>query len=150
MLLAKGHSCPYPFNAIVVPGTELSAGIGAVLCLAGVLFCLWARVTLGRNWSGTITLKREHDLIEHGPYQFVRHPIYTGLLTMCLGTAIALGHLAGFVGVLLIFVSFWVKLADEEMLMLQHFPAKYTAYRQRVKTYHSVWDFEPALSVGKR
>ena len=104
LLLAKGHKCPYPFNAIIVPGTEVSAGIGAVLCLAGLLFCLWARVTLGRNWSGTITLKQEHELIaSDGPYQLVRHPIYTGLLSMCLGTAIAIGHFAGFVGLLLIF-----------------------------------------------
>lgn len=133
LLLAKGHKCPYPFNAIVVPGTEISAGIGALLCLAGVLFCLWARVTLGRNWSGTITLKQEHELIERGPYQLVRHPIYTGLLTMCLGTAIALGHLAGFVGVLFIFVSFWIKLDDEEKLMLEHFPEKYATYQRRVR-----------------
>jgi len=133
LLLAKGHKCPYPFNAFVVPATEISAGIGAVLCLAGLLFCLWARLTLGRNWSGTITLKQGHELIERGPYQLVRHPIYTGLLSMCLGTAVAIGHFAGFVGVLFVFVSFWVKLADEETLMLQHFPAKYAAYQQRVK-----------------
>lgn len=133
LLLAKGHRCPFPFNAMVVPGTEISAGIGAVLCLAGLFFCLWARTTLGRNWSGTITLKQEHELIEHGPYQLVRHPIYTGLLTMLLGTAIAFGHLAGFLGVLFVFVSFWIKLADEEILMLQHFPDEYAAYQQRVR-----------------
>jgi protein-S-isoprenylcysteine O-methyltransferase len=133
LLLAKGHKCPYPFNAVVVPHTEASAGIGALLCLAGLLFCLWARITLGRNWSGTITLKQEHELIERGPYQLVRHPIYTGLLAMCLGTAVAIGHVAGFVGLFLIFVSFWIKLTDEEKLMLQHFATQYAAYQLRVK-----------------
>src|SRR5262249_11895523 len=96
-------------------------------------FALWARVALGRNWSGVVTLKEGHELIEHGPYRFVRHPIYTGIFTMFFATALALGHLSGFAGALLTFASFWVKLCDEEKLMLQQFPERYAAYRRRAK-----------------
>jgi protein-S-isoprenylcysteine O-methyltransferase Ste14 len=94
---------------------------------------VWARLILGRNWSGVITLKEGHELIERGPYRVVRHPIYTGILAMLAGTAIALGYFGGFLGFLLVFVSFWLKLKREEDLMLEHFPAKYAAYQRRVK-----------------
>src|SRR5437763_8895403 len=66
------------------------------------------------NWSGVITLKEGHELIERGPYRVVRHPIYTGILAMFAGTAIAVGYLGGSLGLLLVFVSFWLKLKREE------------------------------------
>ena len=88
---------------------------------------------LGRNWSGVITLKEGHELIERGPYRVVRHPIYTGILAMFVGTAIAIGYFGGCLGLLLVFVSFWLKLNREEDLMLKHFPDKYAVYQRRVK-----------------
>jgi protein-S-isoprenylcysteine O-methyltransferase Ste14 len=63
----------------------------------------------------------------------VRHPIYTGLLAMFLGTVIVLGHVAGIAGLVLVFVSFWIKLRHEERIMLKQFPDQYAAYQQRVK-----------------
>jgi protein-S-isoprenylcysteine O-methyltransferase Ste14 len=80
-----------------------------------------------------VTLKEGHELVERGPYRFVRHPIYTGILTMFFATALALGHLAGFAATFLMFASFWIKLRDEEHLMLQQFPDRYAAYRRRAK-----------------
>jgi protein-S-isoprenylcysteine O-methyltransferase Ste14 len=124
---------PYPLNSRVVPNVAPVIWAAGVLSVIGVAVALWARFTLGRNWSGVVTLKEEHELVERGPYRFVRHPIYTGILTMYFATAIGLGHLAGFVGTLLIFLSFWIKLRDEEQLMLQQFPERYAAYRQRAK-----------------
>ena len=124
---------PYPLNSRVVPNVAPVIWAAGVLSVIGVAVALWARFTLGRNWSGVVTLKEEHELVERGPYRFVRHPIYTGILTMYFATALGLGHLAGFVGTLLIFLSFWIKLRDEEQLMLQQFPERYAAYRQRAK-----------------
>jgi protein-S-isoprenylcysteine O-methyltransferase Ste14 len=106
---------------------------GGVLCIIGLAFTVWARATLGGNWSGAVTLKECHELIDRGPYRLMRHPIYTGLMTMFVATVIALGHLAGIIGALLFFVSFWIKLGDEEKLMLKHFRDQYAAYQQRVK-----------------
>jgi len=78
-------------------------------------------------------LKEEHELIVRGPYRLVRHPIYTGLLVLLIGTVILQAHLGGIIGLVLVFVSLWIKLSDEEELMLKQFPDQYAAYRQRVK-----------------
>ena len=133
LLLLYGPRLPYPLNLRIVPHVTPTALAAAALCLIGLAFAVWARVTLGRNWSGVVTLKEGHELIECGPYRFVRHPIYTGILTMFFATALALGHLAGFAATLLMFASFWIKLRDEEKLMLQQFPGQYAAYRQRTR-----------------
>jgi protein-S-isoprenylcysteine O-methyltransferase Ste14 len=132
-LLLYGPRLPYPLNLRIVPHATPAAMAAAVLCVIGLAFAVWARVTLGRNWSGVVTLKEGHELIERGPYRFVRHPIYTGILTMFFATALAVGHLAGFAATFLMFASFWIKLRDEEKLMLQQFPEQYAAYRQRTR-----------------
>ena len=133
LLLTKRHRLPYPFSVRIISATGAVEWLAAILCIAGLAFCVWARATLGRNWSGTITLKEGHELIERGPYRFVRHPIYTGLLAMFLATAITFGHLGGVVAVLLAFTSFWIKLGEEEKLMRHQFPDQYGSYQQRVK-----------------
>ena len=132
-LLVYGQRLPYPLNLRVIPQVAPTAWGAAVLCVIGLVFAFWARITLGRNWSGLVTLKEGHELVERGPYRLVRHPIYTGIVTMFFATALALGHLAGFAATFLMFESFWIKLRDEEQLMLQQFPDRYAAYRQRAK-----------------
>jgi protein-S-isoprenylcysteine O-methyltransferase Ste14 len=133
VLQLYGRRLPYPLSMRVLPHVALNAWAAAVLCITGLAFAIWARVTLGRNWSGVVTLKEGHELVERGPYRFVRHPIYTGIITMFFATALAQEHLSGFVGTLLMFVSFWIKLRDEEKLMLQQFPERYADYRRRAK-----------------
>jgi len=133
LLLLYGRELPYPLNLPTIPRATPIACVAALLCVAGLAFALWARVTLGRNWSGVVTLKEGHELVERGPYRFVRHPIYTGMLIMFFATALAQGHAAGVAGVLLMFVSFWIKLDREEKLMLKQFPKRYAAYQQRAK-----------------
>ena len=133
LLVFRSNVLPSPFDWLAVPHTKSSAWIGAFLCASGLVFAIWARAILGGNWSGVITLKEGHELIERGPYRIARHPIYTGILAMFAGTAVAIGYFGGFIGLLLLFVSFWVKLKREEDLMLKHFPAKYAAYQRRVK-----------------
>ena len=132
-LLFRGSRLPPPFNLPIIPQTGVTLLVATVLCVCGVSFCVWARAVIGRNWSGTITLKENHELIVRGPYRLVRHPIYTGLLAMIFGTWLELGHLAGMIGVIFVFVSLWIKLSDEEEVMLKQFPDQYPAYRQRVK-----------------
>lgn len=133
VLLVQGRRFPYPLSLILIPQTVSSGWTGAVLCGCGLALAIWARLILGRNWSGVVTLKEDHELIQCGPYRFVRHPIYTGLQFMFLGTAIALGHLAAFIAVPLVFVSFWIKLSQEELLMVKQFPNDYPDYQRRVK-----------------
>lgn len=131
-LLLNPNRLPHPFDLRLVPCMNTIAWACAISCLAGLAFCVWARATLGRNWSGRITLKEDHELIERGPYRIVRHPIYTGLLVMYLATAILLGRIGGLIlGVPLVFASFWIKLRDEEKIMLKQFPEQYAAYQHR-------------------
>ena len=132
-LLAKGRRLSDPLSHRVIPHVEALAWTGVVLCVAGFVFCIWARFTLGRNWSGVVTLKGGHELITSGPYALVRHPIYTGLLTMFVATVIVLGHVAGIIAMPFVFASFWIKLRYEEKLMLKQFPEQYAAYQKRVK-----------------
>jgi protein-S-isoprenylcysteine O-methyltransferase len=132
-LFFRGYRLGPPFNIHIIPETDAILVGAAVLCLCGVSFCLWARAVLGRNWSGTITLKENHELIVRGPYRLVRHPIYTGLLAMLIATAIEQGHIAAMLGLVLMFVSFWIKLSDEEEVMLGQFSDQYRAYQLRTK-----------------
>jgi protein-S-isoprenylcysteine O-methyltransferase Ste14 len=132
-LLLYRREIPYPLKVDIVPRATLIACGAALFCVAGLVFSLWARATLGSNWSGIVTLKEGHELVQRGPYRFVRHPIYTGVLMMSFATALVELRLAGFVGVLLMFASFWIKLDFEERLMLHQFPERYAAYRRRVK-----------------
>ena len=132
-LLFRGHRLGYPLNARIIAQMDAITVIAVILCVAGLVFCIWARITLGSNWSGTITLKEKHELIVRGPYRLVRHPVYTGLLAMVFATVIVVGHVAGIIGATLVFVSFWIKLSAEEEVMLKQFPDQYAAYRQRVR-----------------
>ena len=132
-LLFRGWRLPYPFNVRIIPQTDAVLVISSILAVGGLAICLWARAILGRNWSGTVTLKENHELIVRGPYRVVRHPIYTGLLAMLVATALQQRHLAGILGFLLAFISFWIKSTAEEELMLQQFPDQYPSYRSRVK-----------------
>jgi len=105
---------------------------GAALTLAGLLFCIWARVHLGRNWSRSVTIKKDHELIVTGPYAMVRHPIYSGLLLALAGTVMAVAQLRAVLGFVPITISLWYKLRLEEKWMREQFGEKYEAYSSRV------------------
>jgi protein-S-isoprenylcysteine O-methyltransferase len=98
-----------------------------------LLVTIWSRRTLGGNWSSEVAFKQGHELVKTGPYRYARHPICTGLLLMCLGTAVAVGQFHSWLGLLILCVGFWIKLMQEESLLLQHFPTEYPVYRKQVK-----------------
>jgi protein-S-isoprenylcysteine O-methyltransferase Ste14 len=102
--------------------------IGAVVTVVGLLFAVWARHHLASNWSSAVTIKQGHELITTGPYALVRHPIYTGILTGFLGTAIALSQVRGVIGFVLIFLVLWAKLRTEEEWMRSQFGETYATY----------------------
>ncbi len=106
---------------------------GAAVTAGGLLFAVWARHHLGKNWSQAVTLKQGHELITGGPYALVRHPIYTGFLLGFAGCAVALGEWRGLLAVALVFGALWHKLKLEEKWMRAQFGEKYEAYSRRVK-----------------
>jgi protein-S-isoprenylcysteine O-methyltransferase Ste14 len=105
----------------------------AAVTLAGLAFAWWARIHLGRLWSGAITRKAGHRIIETGPYAVVRHPIYTGLIVGLLATAAVQATVSALLGAALISAGFWLKARTEErFLMTELGPDAYAAYQRRV------------------
>ena len=110
-------------------GAYVLAGITAV----GLLFTWWARIHLGRLWSGSITRKQDHRVVDTGPYAWVRHPIYTGLILALFATAIAQATVSALAGAALISFGFWLKARMEERFLSAELgPDAYAAYRRRV------------------
>jgi len=105
--------------------------IGAAVTVGGLLFAVWARRHLGSNWSRAVTIKQDHELITSGPYAVARHPIYTGILTGFLGTAIALSQVRGLIAFALVFFALWLKLRREEQWMRSQFGETYATYAQK-------------------
>jgi protein-S-isoprenylcysteine O-methyltransferase Ste14 len=98
----------------------------------GLLFSIWARVHLGGYWSGEITLKEGHKLITTGPYRWVRHPIYTGIITASIGSALAAQTGDGFVGFVMIVAGCMVKIRREEALLTGEFGDEYAKFKREV------------------
>ena len=104
-----------------------------------VLLAVWARRHLGRNWSAEVRIAVNHQLIRTGPYQFLRHPIYTAMLGMFLGTAIASSQYHALLALALLFVAYLRKTQLEEKILRQTFGAEYDAYRR------DTWALVPLL-----
>ena len=122
-----------PLREQFVPHTTIVYSIGLALAILGAALAIFSRVMLGRNWSATVQLKQDHELITSGPYRLVRHPIYTGLLALFLGNAVMVGDWRGLLAVALVFVSFWRKYRLEELWLAEHFGETYRLYQARTR-----------------
>jgi protein-S-isoprenylcysteine O-methyltransferase Ste14 len=131
-LLAAPHVPIAVLNDRFVPLTLWPVRLGAALTVAGVAFAIWARMWIAGNWSSDVTLKRDHELIVDGPYAFVRHPIYTGILLGLIGTALAVGEWRALLGVAIAAGAYWRKLTIEESVMRRQFGEAYARYAERV------------------
>lgn len=124
--------------AVVLRGGSLAvhslilAAIGAVLFACGIALAVWARLHLGRNWGMPTTQRAEPELVTSGPYRFVRHPIYTGLLTAILGTALV-NNLLGLIVVAVLIAYFYYCGIIEERNLTATFPRAYPEYKSRTK-----------------
>ncbi len=122
-----------PLGWRIVPDSAAIAYGGLALTIAGVGFAIWARVLLGRNWSASVTIKEDHQIMRHGPYSIVRHPIYSGGLLALLGTSLVFGELGCLVGVGLVFVAWWMKSRMEETFLEKQWGGEYARYKREVK-----------------
>ncbi|MGI8553425.1 MAG: methyltransferase family protein, partial [Dehalococcoidia bacterium] len=98
------------------PVNPVVSSIGVILDAAGMAFFVWARQHLGGNWSQTVAVKKEHELVTSGPYRFVRHPMYTGGMIACIGSAIVAGGAWIFLLVILGAIFLW-RVGAEDKLM---------------------------------
>lgn len=106
--------------------------LGALLSVVGVAFAIWARLYLGSNWGMPMTLRENPELVTSGPYAYVRHPIYSGLLLAILGSALAIG-LVWLIPLAFASGYFLYSARREERDMLREFPDTYPAYKARTR-----------------
>jgi len=126
-------------NLKLWPVTQSLLWIGLGLTAAGVAISIWARVTLGANWSSVVTLKEDHELIRKGPYRWVRHPIYTGILVSFIGTELIKGHLRGWMGLAIVLATFYFKARREERFLQQEFGAGFEEHARRTGMFLPKW-----------
>jgi protein-S-isoprenylcysteine O-methyltransferase len=111
----------------------LLQAIGVALTFLGLLIAIVARYTIGRNWSGSIDIKKGHELITTGIYGYVRHPIYSGVFLMALGAVLVLQSIICLLLLILITIFFVFKYKQEEKFLEKYFPQEYPVYKKRVK-----------------
>jgi protein-S-isoprenylcysteine O-methyltransferase Ste14 len=128
-----------PYVVIAVrPGPEIDVPdplrwAGLALVVLGVAFSLWAIATLGRHYDLELEVHRDHELVRAGPYRFVRHPVYTGLMLHFAGACLATGNLLLIAGTLLVtYPALLLRARTEERLLRERFGAAYEAYAREV------------------
>jgi len=122
-----------------LPVSVIIMSAGLAVEAAGLFLAIWARRHLGRNWSGEITIKVQHELVRSGPYRWLRHPIYTGILAMYVGTALVTGEWLAVVGLAIMGFAYWRKIHLEEANLNVAFGGDYEAYRRET------WALVPGL-----
>jgi protein-S-isoprenylcysteine O-methyltransferase Ste14 len=113
-----------------LPQAPYLAALGLALQAGCGLLGVWARRHLGRNWSGAITAKVDHELVRSGPYRRIRHPIYTAMLGMFLGTALVSGRLHGLVALALVSIAYAREIPLEERTLRGVFGSAYDDYHR--------------------
>jgi len=114
----------------IVAANAVLLGLCVMATVLGLLFAVWARLILGSNWSGTVTIKTNHQLIRRGPYRWIRHPIYTGMLAALLATAAIQGLLSGMIGFAFVLLGLYRKARREESFLSQEFGDGFLEHRQ--------------------
>lgn len=116
---------------------HLAPFIAGILCLAlGLLFFVRSHAALGTNWSVTLKVQGEHELVTHGIYRHVRHPMYLALLLYSLGQALVVpNYVAGPSCGVAMAILFVLRVGIEERLMLDHFGKDYEVYMARTKRF---------------
>ena len=130
-LSAVRQNLPFPWlEESIIPHHIFLEVLAVTLTALGIAFAIWARFYIGQNWSSAVTIKVGHQLIRTGPYAWVRHPIYSGLLLAMIGTVLALRELRGVLAFVLLWLGFWIKLRMEEEFMRKTFGEEYAEYRR--------------------
>jgi protein-S-isoprenylcysteine O-methyltransferase Ste14 len=137
LLMAGGFALLYspdphfgPLNRRFLPVGPVIQLLAVVLTAAGVGLAIWARAHLGKYWSGDVTIRQEHRLIRTGPYRFVRHPIYSGMLLALIGTVLAIGEYRAIVGFAVILLGFIKKATKEESFLQIQFGAEFDEHKR--------------------
>lgn len=119
------HVQPFTNNKIIL-------ALGVILCALGLGFAIWARIHLGKNWNIEPSIQEGHELVTSGPYKWIRHPIYTGILFAFLGSTLAGNSVSLAIFIVICIIFIW-RVKTEEDIMMQLFPQQYSDYKKRTK-----------------
>jgi protein-S-isoprenylcysteine O-methyltransferase Ste14 len=122
-----------PLASFVLPESLTTNLVAIFLTVTGFGLTIWARVHLGGNWSSSVTVKYNHELIQTGPYRIVRHPIYSGATIAALGLAVVNRDVCSLVAIVVMLVGWRLKAASEEQFMIEEFGDVYLKYMRNVK-----------------
>lgn len=122
-----------------LPESREFAIAGLSIQAASILFAAWARQHLGRNWSGEVRIASEHQLVRSGPYRYLRHPIYTAVLGMYVGTLLVSGEIHAVLALALVTAAYLRKIAMEESALSDAFGVEHEQYRR------DTWKLFPGL-----
>jgi protein-S-isoprenylcysteine O-methyltransferase Ste14 len=114
-----------------VPEQSWTRWAGTAITAAGLAFSVWARHHLGEYWSDKVVLKVDHQLIRSGPYSFLRHPIYSGVLLAIAGSALAIGEWRGVVVLAVMTINYWVKASREDRILSGKFGDAFDEHRRQ-------------------
>ena len=135
-LLAVFYLSPLEYLYLVTfqPKTAWMESIGEGLVLLGSTIFVWARRTLGKQYSGHVSVKKEQELVQTGPYRIIRHPAYAGYLFMALGLALGYSSLLAFVSSLFILLPAVIyRIRVEDRLLAEYFGTQFVEYVRRTK-----------------
>jgi len=134
IILLFGWFPPVRSSQGILWQTENAVGwLMTAIATLGLLFTWWARITLGKLWSGNVTRKQDHHVVDRGPYAMVRHPIYSGIILASIATAVMRGTALAFVGMAITTVSWYIKARLEENFLREQLGIEnYDAYARRV------------------
>jgi protein-S-isoprenylcysteine O-methyltransferase Ste14 len=129
LVFREGFGGSWPARPIW-PANPVLLIVCVTATILGLLFAAWARLILGSNWSGTVTIKTNHQLIRRGPYRWIRHPIYTGMLAALLASAVIQGLLSGMIGFAFVLLALYRKARREESFLSQEFGDGFMEHQQ--------------------
>jgi protein-S-isoprenylcysteine O-methyltransferase Ste14 len=122
------------WRAAALPQERMFAFVGVFLFVAGLLLRWWAIITLGRFFTVDVTIEKDHELVERGPFSVVRHPSYTGVLLAFVGFALTLHNWAALLIILVpIFAAFIRRMNVEEEALVRALGSRYADYMRRTK-----------------
>ena len=130
ILLLSSWSRIGPLAWRFVPDRANVRWLGIAVTALGIALAVWARWCLGQNWSDKVVLKVDHQLVRSGPYVYLRHPIYSGVLLGIAGTALAVGEWRGILALALLGTSYYVKAIREERILAANFGEAFEDYRR--------------------
>lgn len=133
LLLFAHIRLPGSLDLRLIPKGTAVSWAALASTVTGIGFAIWARFYLGGNWSSSVTIKHDHNLVRSGPYAFVRHAIYSGILLALVGTTLVSGKVRGLMGLVVAVVGFRMKSYVEENFMIRQFGAQYGEYKREVK-----------------